>query len=133
MCSSDLRPLHVLVAEDNPVNQRVAVRLLERRGYTVVVADDGRAAVERATLERFDLVLMDVQMPVMDGLEATRLLRAGGLTTLPIIAVTAHAMQGDRERCLDAGTDDYVSKPIRSESLYSAIDRVIAERDRRAA
>jgi two-component system sensor histidine kinase/response regulator len=116
--------LRVLVAEDNSVNQRLARRLLERLGHTVVVAGDGREAL--AALERgaFDVVLMDVQMPEMDGLEAARRIRQRERQTgghLPIIALTAHALTGDRERCLDAGMDDYVTKPIQFERLQEAL------------
>jgi CheY-like chemotaxis protein len=123
-----LRALHVLVAEDGVVNQRVALGLLERRGHTVVLAKNGREAL--AALERapFDLVLMDVQMPEMDGLEATAAIRARERDTgahIPIIAATAHAMEGDQQRCLAAGMDGYVSKPIRLDELYAAVDAVL--------
>jgi signal transduction histidine kinase/CheY-like chemotaxis protein len=122
------RPLRVLLAEDNLVNQKLAVRLLEGRGHTVVLAESGKAAV--AAWEKLgpDLVLMDVQMPEMDGFEATaRIRRAegeGGRRT-PIIALTAHAMKGDRERCLEAGMDGYVTKPLRAAELFEAISRVV--------
>ncbi len=121
------RPLRVLLAEDNAVNQRLAIRLLEKRGHTVVVAGNGREAVEALAREAFDVVLMDVQMPVMGGLEATAAIRAreragGGHT--PIFAMTAHAMTGDRERCLEAGMDDYLTKPIQSRALTEALDRL---------
>ncbi len=112
--------LRVLVAEDNVVNQRLARRLLEKRGHQVVVAANGREALEAIEAHIFDLVLMDVQMPEVDGLEATATLRAreaGQDTHLPIIALTAHAMKGDRERCLAAGMDAYLSKPIRPQEL----------------
>ena len=115
-------PMKVLLVEDNPINQRLALRLLEKHGHHVTVAGNGREALE--TLERFawnfDAVLMDIQMPEMDGLETTREIRrieASGTGHLPIIAVTAHALKRDRERCLGAGMDDYVSKPIDSELL----------------
>ena len=124
-----VRPLRVLVAEDNAVNQRLAVSLLERRGHSATVATDGRQAVEATARERFDLVLMDVQMPVMGGLEATAAIRAReramGSERLPIIAMTAHTMAGDRERCLEAGMDGYVAKPIQSARLFEAIDAVV--------
>ncbi len=120
--------LRVLLAEDNRVNQLLVVRLLEARGHQVTVAGDGRAAVDQAERENFDVILMDVQMPEMDGLEATRLLRARGVRA-PIIAMTAHAMQGDRDRCLSAGMDAYVSKPIQPEEVFEAIeDAVTASR-----
>jgi two-component system, sensor histidine kinase and response regulator len=120
------RSLHLLLVEDNPVNQKLAVRLLERLGHQVAVADDGRQALTALAAQEVDLVLMDVQMPVMDGFEATAAIRArerehGG--HLPIIAMTAHAMKGDRERCLAAGMDDYVTKPIDSAGLRAALER----------
>ena len=109
--------LRVLVAEDNPVNQRLAVRLLEKRGVAATVVGDGLQALEALESGAFDAVLMDMQMPNLGGLEATALLRRRererSLPRLPVIAMTAHAMKGDRERCLEAGCDDYVSKPIR--------------------
>ena len=113
------------MAEDNPVNQRLAVRLLEKQGYSVMVADNGRAALEAIDQERFDLVLMDVQMPEMDGFEATAAIRGKESATgtrLQIIAMTAHAMKGDEERCLAAGMDGYVSKPIQIQALSRAIE-----------
>ena len=120
------RRLRVLLAEDQPINQKVAVRMLERLGHSVAVASDGREALARIESETFDLVLMDVQMPEMDGLEAVAALRALELGTgqhLTVIALTAHAMTGDRERCLDAGFDGYLTKPIRSDELREAVDR----------
>ena len=121
-------PLHVLLAEDNAVNRKVAVRLLQKRGHTVVAVEDGRQAVRALDRERFDVVLMDVQMPEMDGFEATAAVRArervqGG--HVPIVALTAHAMKGDRERCLAAGMDAYVSKPIEAEELFTTLERVV--------
>jgi PAS domain S-box-containing protein len=120
--------LRILLAEDNPVNQLVVVRILEKEGYKVVVAENGIKAVEAAERERFDLALMDVQMPLMGGFEATARIRAleharGG--HLPIIGLTAHALKGDRERCLEAGMDSYVSKPIKQEALKAAIQEVL--------
>jgi two-component system sensor histidine kinase/response regulator len=109
------RPLRILVAEDNPVNQQLALHLLERRGHLAVVAENGREALSAMDKHKFDLVLMDVQMPEMGGLEATRAIRENEKATgqhVPIIAMTAHAMQGDRERCLEAGMDGYLSKPL---------------------
>ena len=126
--ASDARTLRLLLAEDNPVNQKLAVCLLEKRGHTVVVANNGRLALEildERGSEYFDAVLMDVQMPDVDGYEATALIRARdkahGQHT-PIIAMTAHAMKGDRELCLAAGMDGYVSKPIRIEDLLAEIE-----------
>jgi signal transduction histidine kinase/CheY-like chemotaxis protein/HPt (histidine-containing phosphotransfer) domain-containing protein len=124
------RPLHILLAEDNPVNQRLAVRLLEKQGHTVVVAGDGQAAVAAVAQQRFDVVLMDVQMPVLDGLEATAALRAQEQTTgthLPILALTAHAMQSDAERCLAAGMDGYLAKPIKPAALLAALDELLGD------
>jgi signal transduction histidine kinase/ligand-binding sensor domain-containing protein/DNA-binding response OmpR family regulator len=115
----------ILLAEDNAVNQRLAVRILERRGYAVTVAASGRAALSLFSADGFDVVLMDVQMPEMNGLEATQAIRAGEQGTgrhVPIIAMTAHAMKGDRERCLEVGMDGYVAKPIRAAELFAAID-----------
>jgi CheY-like chemotaxis protein len=120
----------VLLAEDNKVNQILALGLLEKRGYAVAVVGDGRAAVDAIKTDRFDLVFMDIQMPEMDGLEATAAIRAHEQRTgehIPIIAMTAHALNGDRERCLAAGMDGYVSKPIRVAELDRAIERVLAE------
>src|SRR5579863_2212764 len=107
------QPLRILLAEDNPVNQEVAVHLIERRGHSVIVAENGRQAIEALERHKFDLVLMDVQMPEMGGLEATRIIREKEKASgqhLPIIAMTAHAMQGDREQCLEAGMDGYLAK-----------------------
>jgi len=124
----------VLLVEDNPVNQTVATKLLERAGHEVVTAGNGQEAIEWFEKRRFDLILMDVQMPVLGGLDATRAIRArearrswvmsGHWEVTPIIAMTAHVMQGDRERCLEAGMDDYVSKPVQPAELYAAIERV---------
>ena len=117
--------LHILVAEDNAVNQQIARRLLEKRGHTVVVVADGRAALERLQQEQFDLVLMDVQMPIMDGVEATAAIRARERQIgdwLPVVAMTAHAMKGDREKYLAAGMDGYISKPVQKEALWEVVE-----------
>jgi len=119
--------LHILLVEDNPVNRRLAQHVLEKEGYTVVAADNGAAALKALESNRFDLVLMDVQMPRMDGIETTAAIRnrekiTGGY--IPIIALTAHAMVGDRERCLKAGMDGYLIKPIQPTTLLEAIERL---------
>jgi signal transduction histidine kinase/ActR/RegA family two-component response regulator len=125
--SGDGDPLRILLAEDNAVNQRLALRLLEKCGHSVLVANDGREAVEALDRTVVDLILMDIQMPNMDGFEATAAIRArerGAGGHVPIVALTAHAMKGDRERCLEAGMDGYLSKPIRREELYAMIEQV---------
>jgi CheY-like chemotaxis protein len=122
------RALRILLAEDNSVNQRVAVMTLEKMGHKVSVAGHGKAALEKLEAEAFDLVLMDVQMPVMSGEEATAYIRAQERGTgrhLPIVAMTAHAMKGDRERLLQAGMDDYLAKPIQSSELVRILDKYV--------
>jgi CheY-like chemotaxis protein len=118
----------ILLAEDNAINQTLAVRLLEKRGYIVCVAGNGKLALAALEKESMDLVLMDVQMPEMDGFEATAIIRAREMRSgahLPIIAMTAHAMKGDEERCLTAGMDRYVAKPIDVAELFATIDSVL--------
>jgi two-component system sensor histidine kinase/response regulator len=120
--------MRILLAEDNDVNQFLMTRILTHKGHSVVVAGDGRAAVAALERESFDLVLMDVQMPEMSGIEATAQVRRGELGTgrhVPIIALTAHAMTSDREGCLAAGMDAYVTKPVRAADLFAAIARVV--------
>jgi PAS domain S-box-containing protein len=121
------RLLRVLVAEDNPVNQRVAIGILRKLGIDPLVVDNGVQALEALERERFDLVFMDVQMPELDGFAATRELRrreVPGLNrTVPVVAMTAHAMQGDRDRCLQAGMSDYMSKPVSPQAVAKAVDR----------
>jgi two-component system sensor histidine kinase/response regulator len=116
---------HLLLAEDNEINQQVATELLQLAGVTVTIAENGQQAVDLALAQPFDAILMDLQMPVMDGLQATRLLRqrAGGMATLPIIAMTANAMVGDRELCLQAGMSDHIAKPIDPANLYATLAR----------
>jgi CheY-like chemotaxis protein len=119
----------VLVAEDNEVNSRLATTLLERRGWQVDAVATGVEAVAAAGATPYDLILMDVQMPEMDGLEATRRIRtaeAEGERRVPIVALTAYALAGDRARCLEAGMDDYLSKPIPAKDLYDLCDRVLS-------
>ena len=122
----------ILLAEDNAVNQTLAVRLLEKRGYSVMVTGNGAEAFEAFEKHQFDVVLMDIQMPVMDGFEATAAIRAKENLTgghIPIIAMTAHALKGDQERCISAGMDGYVSKPIRTSELFSVIEAMLPEKD----
>ncbi len=123
--AAPLRALHILVAEDNPVNLTLVTRLLQKRGHRITGADDGRAAVEASRDTQFDAILMDLQMPEMNGLEATQAIRSREASRgghVPIIALTAHAMQGDRERCLAAGMDGYLSKPIDVNALILAVE-----------
>ncbi|UCD51383.1 MAG: response regulator [Phycisphaerales bacterium] len=128
---SDSRLLRILLAEDNAVNQKFAVRAIEKAGHEVAVANNGREAVAAWKRERYDVVLMDVQMPEMDGFEATKSIRhlelkRGTEHGTPIIAMTANAMKGDKERCLEAGMNGYVSKPVKRETLFAEIERVLA-------
>ncbi len=123
-----LASLHVLLAEDNPMNQKLACRLLEKRGCRVTVANNGQEALDHLEVATFDVVLMDVQMPILDGLSATRAIRSrekaqGG--HVPIIALTAHAMRGDREKCLGAGMDEYLTKPLRPSALFDTIAQLV--------
>ncbi len=121
------RRLRILLAEDNRVNQKLATKLLEKMGHSVSVAEDGKKALDAVACGMFDLVMMDVQMPVMDGCEATKTIRTEEKVTgrhIPIVAMTAHAMKGDREMCLEAGMDGYVSKPINLPELYETIDNL---------
>jgi CheY-like chemotaxis protein len=124
---SDLN-INVLLVEDNRVNQKLALHLLRKRGCAVTLAENGEIALQELEKNAFDIVLMDVQMPVMDGIEATRIIREREQNTgihIPIIAMTAHALKGDKEKCLDAGMDGYVSKPIKFAELYREIGRLI--------
>jgi CheY-like chemotaxis protein len=123
----EVRSLRILLAEDNAVNQLLATRLLEKQGHHVATVGNGRAALERLEKETFDLILMDIQMPEMDGFEATAAIRKQEESTgkhLPIVAMTAHAMEGDRERCLAAGMDGYIAKPVRAKDLIDAIENL---------
>jgi CheY-like chemotaxis protein len=118
----------ILVVEDNPVNQVLARRLLAKRGHRVMTAANGREALVAVEAQAFDLILMDVQMPEMDGLEATSEIRTRERTSglhVPIVAMTAHAMKGDEDQCLQAGMDGYVTKPIRPDELFRTIDRFL--------
>lgn len=122
------RRIRILLAEDNPVNQKVAVMLLTRMGYQVDVAENGLQAIDMLQQAEYGLILMDCQMPVMDGFRATATIRKlqGDLANVPIIAMTANAMEGDRERCLAAGMDDYVPKPVKPEQLFKAIEQHVS-------
>lgn len=121
--NSPAQALHVLVAEDNRVNQRLAQAILEKAGHQVTIVNDGLEAVAACDRQRFDVVLMDVQMPGMDGLEAATAIRQAeqGRRRVPVIALTAHAMPGDRERCLEAGMDDYITKPINVKQMIARL------------
>ena len=119
------RCLSVLLAEDNAINQKLATRILQKMGHTVTIAENGREALQILENARFDIILMDVQMPEMDGFEATSSIREKERITgghIPIVAMTAHAMSGDREKCLAAGMDGYVSKPINTQELVENIE-----------
>ncbi len=123
------RRLQVLLAEDNPVNQKLAVRLLEKMGHGVDVADNGKVALSTLDKKKYDLVLMDINMPEMDGFEAAKKIREKEKDSgrhIPVIALTAHALKGDRERCLEAGMDGYLSKPIKPQELFEAVEKVFA-------
>lgn len=123
-----MNTMKVLVVDDNVINQKVASKMLQRMNIAADVAGDGNAAVEASRQVHYDLILMDVQMPVMDGLEATKMIRAeehGNLHT-PIIALTANALQGDRERCLQSGMDDYLSKPIKQQDIDYMVKKWIS-------
>jgi CheY-like chemotaxis protein len=121
----------ILLAEDNPVNQRLARMMMTQAGYQVEVANNGQEAVEKYTTapEKFDLIFMDVQMPKMDGVKATKAIRAKGFDSVPIVAITAHAMKGDREKCLQAGMHDYITKPIKRELVFEMIQKWAFNRD----
>ncbi len=123
-----IKALSILLAEDNEVNQKIIVRMLANKGHKVTVAADGKEALASLDKEPFDLVLMDVQMPNMNGFEATAAIREKERLTgihLPIVALTAHAMKGDQERCLRAGMDRYLPKPVRSNELFQTIEELI--------
>jgi CheY-like chemotaxis protein len=119
---------NVLVVEDNPTNQKVIVLRLQKLGCSVELAQNGEEAVQAASKTSFDAILMDCQMPVLDGFEATAQIRAKGGRHVPIIALTANAMDGERERCLDAGMDDYLSKPVRAEELFKTLNYWLGEK-----
>ena len=125
--NNGLRRLHVLLAEDNPVNSRLAVRLMEKLGHSVLAVVNGRAALEALDRDSFDVVLMDIQMPEMDGYRATAALREKEKETgmhVPVVALTAHAMSTDREKCFEAGMDGYLSKPIDLKELRDTLNSI---------
>jgi CheY-like chemotaxis protein len=123
--------VRILLAEDNPVNQKLAKLMLTKAGYQVEVANNGREAVEKFTSspEDFDLIFMDIQMPKMDGLEATQAIRSKGFDTIPIVAMTANAMKGDREICLEAGMNDYTTKPIKRDIVFGILEKFVFNKD----
>jgi two-component system, sensor histidine kinase and response regulator len=124
----DIPRLEILLVEDNPVNQQVAKRVLEKRGHRVQLAENGRKALSAVQQAKFDLVLMDIQMPQISGYEATAAIRRWEATEakrIPIIAMTAHAMSGVRQQCLEAGMDGYVSKPLKIADLFKEIDSIL--------
>jgi CheY-like chemotaxis protein len=122
--------LHILIAEDNPINMKLARFILEKAGYQVTAAVNGKEAVEIYTRapSSYDLILMDIQMPLMDGRKATRKIREKGFSHVPIIAMTAEAMKGDREKCIAAGMDDYLSKPLKREDIYQMVKKWCLEK-----
>jgi PAS domain S-box-containing protein len=126
----DEKSVRILLAEDNPANQKLGKLILAKAGYHVEVADNGREAINLflASPEQFDIILMDVQMPEMDGLRATRTIRSRGFHDIPIVAMTANAMKGDREKCIEAGMNDYIAKPVRRESVYDMIRKWVVRR-----
>jgi signal transduction histidine kinase/DNA-binding response OmpR family regulator len=132
--ADEMQPLNILLAEDNLVNQRLAVGLLKKHGHSVTVANNGKEAVSALASDDFDVILMDVEMPEMDGYEATAVIRVEERQSgkhIPIIAMTAHAMKGDREHCLEAGMDDYIAKPIRIHRLVDKLESVLHKKRQR--
>jgi len=117
--------VRILLAENNPVNQKLTTLMLTKVGYLVEVAENGNEAVEKyiANPSDFDPIFMDVQMPEMDGLEATRVIRDKGFDTIPIVAMTAYAMKGDQQKCFKVGMDDYISKPIKREIVFEILEK----------
>ncbi|MCP4216186.1 MAG: response regulator, partial [bacterium] len=117
--------IHILLAEDNPINRKLTSFMLTKAGYRLSMVVNGQEAVDLFTSEpkRFDLILMDIQMPVKNGMEATRSIRQQGFTDIPIIAITAQSMKGDREKCIEAGMNDYISKPIKREIVFTILKK----------
>src|SRR2546428_12736082 len=125
MLKKAVRSVRVLLAEDNEINQQVAVEFLQMRGHQVRIANNGKEVLQALATDRFDIILMDVQMPQMDGFQATAAIREKEKTTgnhIPIVAMTGYAMKGDRQRCLDGGMDAYICKPIRSQELFEIVE-----------
>jgi len=131
IAESEKRSLNILLAEDNPVNQKLATIMLKKAGYNITLAENGKEALDKfsATPDAFDIILMDLQMPELDGLSATRSLRKKGFVDIPIIAMTANAMEGDRENCINAGMNDYISKPIKRELVFDKIKKWVIDKD----
>jgi two-component system sensor histidine kinase/response regulator len=126
--------VRILLAEDNPMNQKLAQFMLTKAGYQLEVANNGREAVEKYTAdpERYDLIFMDVHMPEVDGLEATKMLRNRGYKEIPIVAMTADAMKEDRDKCLEAGMNDYMSKPIKREDVFAMVKKWVLESEQQS-
>jgi CheY-like chemotaxis protein len=120
---AERNPLKILIAEDNLINQKLTERVLSKLGYEPKIVSNGQEVIDEVDRNKYDLILMDVQMPEMDGLEATRIIRSTGKHQPVIIAITANVMQGDREECLEAGMDDYLSKPIKLDLLVSTLEK----------
>jgi len=125
------RSVRILLAEDDPVNQQLTKIMLTQAGYQVEIADNGKEAVKKYTgsPEEFDLIFMDVQMPELDGMEATQSIREMGFDTIPIVAMTARAMTGDREKCLEAGMNDYIAKPIKREIVFEVLEKWVLRKE----
>ncbi len=126
--ATEERPLRILMAEDNPINQRVGKLILQRAGFSIDLVDDGSEALEAHRTEPYDMILMDCQMPIMDGFEASRQIRQLEQPQPIIIAVTANALVGERERCLNAGMNDYLSKPFQAEQLVALVKKWVPNR-----
>jgi len=124
--------VRILLAEDNPVNQKLAKMMLTKAGYHVEIACNGREAVDKfsSSPDDFDIIFMDIQMPEMDGIEATKEIRKRGNAVIPIIALTAHAMKGDREKCIEAGMDDYITKPVKRENIFEILEKFVFNREK---
>ena len=122
--------ISILVAEDNPVNQKLILKLLTKAGYFVNIANDGKETVNMFEREpyKYDIILMDIQMPELNGFDSTKLLREKGFEDIPIIAMTANALKGDREKCLEAGMNDYISKPIKREVVFEMLRKWVIEK-----